>query len=474
MDTKGVLLYFLKQPLDTADSIFEIFTSLPNAKIYKGHKPGERFLFIQGHRADAATLVAHADTVFNVSGEHYLIEDGDFILSGSNNYGIGADDRAGCAMLWLLKDLGHHILVCDYEESTHSDAIGNCTGSKYLMREHFDIAQIINSSSFVFEFDRRLAYGHRKEHYTCYNLPVSQEFRDFIEKNTGFIDDDNTGYTDIMELCKEVCGANICVGYANAHSSQEKISISAFQNTYKLMRKLLSKDLKRYPLVGKEDNKHFPPTKSPEWLNKISSLYRYEPNAELREQMKLNLKEQMKNADIRDILKDSLYYSGCGNDVEPILFFRKHIHSFIYCLDTSYNLAYDSEFPSIKKQLKENQFKKRVNIDLDIDFVIKKGWLQFDDEKIKNQFIANWSIWQNNSDFFSLLIVNCDSYTLWKHLYKHHNLYPKKFCFQGICDAWKGGLGKNEGGEFIVNSEIYCDGFAVYRNTKFKNYDNNV
>lgn len=251
MDTKGVLLDFLKQPLDTADGIFEIFATIPTAIIYKGNKPGERFLFIRGNRPDAATLVAHADTVFEVSGKHEIIEDGDVFRSGSSIYGIGADDRAGCAMLWLFKDLGHHILVCDYEESTHRDATGNCVGSKYLMREHADIAQIINNSSFIFEFDRRLAYGRRKEHYTCYNLPVSQEFRDFIEQNTGFTDDDNTGYTDIMELCTDVCGANICVGYSNAHSSNEKISISAFQNTYEIMYKLLTNDLKRFALKGK-------------------------------------------------------------------------------------------------------------------------------------------------------------------------------------------------------------------------------
>lgn len=251
MFMKETLLNFLKQPLNTADGIFEIFAKIPNAKIYIGKRAGERFLFIKGNRPDAATLVAHADTVFDVAGEHLLIEDGDIIRSGSNSYGIGADDRAGCAMIWLLKDLGHHLLVCDYEESTHTDAIGNCTGSRYLMREHSDIAKIINDSSFVFEFDRRLAFGRRKEHYTCYNLPVSQQFRDFIETNTGFIDDDNTGYTDIMELCTNVCGANICVGYSNAHSSNEKISISAFQNTYEIMSKLLTKKLERFPLKGK-------------------------------------------------------------------------------------------------------------------------------------------------------------------------------------------------------------------------------
>ena len=53
---------------------------------------------------------------FDFSGKHHLIEDSDIIHSDdSEKYGIGADVRAGCAILWLLKDLGHHIIVCDYE-----------------------------------------------------------------------------------------------------------------------------------------------------------------------------------------------------------------------------------------------------------------------------------------------------------------------------------------------------------------------
>ncbi|KAA0211484.1 MAG: hypothetical protein EDM69_02580 [Chlorobiota bacterium] len=35
-------------------------------------------------------------------------------------------------------------------------------------------------------------------------LPVSKEFHDFIESATGFIDNDNKRYTDIMELCRGV------------------------------------------------------------------------------------------------------------------------------------------------------------------------------------------------------------------------------------------------------------------------------
>ena len=39
-----------------------------------------------------------------------------FYRSGVYDEGIGADDRAGCAILWLLKDSGHSLLVTNGEE----------------------------------------------------------------------------------------------------------------------------------------------------------------------------------------------------------------------------------------------------------------------------------------------------------------------------------------------------------------------
>lgn len=58
-------------------------------------------------------LVAHADTYWD---EHYgyshnirheVIFDAGIVKSANTNYGLVADDRAGCALLWLLKGLGH-------------------------------------------------------------------------------------------------------------------------------------------------------------------------------------------------------------------------------------------------------------------------------------------------------------------------------------------------------------------------------
>jgi hypothetical protein len=68
-----------------------------------------------------------------------LLSNGVF-QSANRIRGIGADDRAGCAILWLLKDLGHSLLITDGEEK-------GGIGSKWLMNdtENADIAEEINT-----------------------------------------------------------------------------------------------------------------------------------------------------------------------------------------------------------------------------------------------------------------------------------------------------------------------------------------
>ena len=60
----------------------------------------------------------------------------------------------------------------------------------------------------------------------CYDLLiVNVLFLGFVYCKSGFIGDDNTGYTDIWKLYTNVCGTNICIGDTYAHTSNEKISI---------------------------------------------------------------------------------------------------------------------------------------------------------------------------------------------------------------------------------------------------------
>jgi hypothetical protein len=118
MDDMTILRDFLELPLADSNTVFERFVGIPGA-IRRGNAP-KQFLFIEGSRENKVLLVAHADTYAN----HWNYEgtcdkkvscvDGVF----RNEYGalLGADDRAGCAIVYLLRDLGHSILITDGEE----------------------------------------------------------------------------------------------------------------------------------------------------------------------------------------------------------------------------------------------------------------------------------------------------------------------------------------------------------------------
>ena len=118
-----VLKTFLSIPLWHSEGVFEIFKKL-EPHIYKENPTSslERFLYIEGTRPDKVVLVAHADTFFDErygwpQVAHTLDErDGAIYSINEGNIGLGADDRAGCAILWLLRNSGHSLLITDGEE----------------------------------------------------------------------------------------------------------------------------------------------------------------------------------------------------------------------------------------------------------------------------------------------------------------------------------------------------------------------
>jgi|GEM_PF-1269055 len=231
---------FLSQDLTKADAVFELFQKIDGAKLFEGKREGDRFLFKKGTRDDRVTLVAHADTVF-IGGTKQTIAskivNGQEIISGTNpNVGIGADDRAGCAILWLLQNSGHNLLVLDGEET-------GCTGARYLMREQPDIKAEIEKSRFCLEFDRR-----GKDDYKCYEIPVPDKFKRYIEQKTGYKDAGNTSITDISVLCENICGVNFSVGYYNEHMPSESINVNEWLNTLNLTRGMLSEKIPQFSL----------------------------------------------------------------------------------------------------------------------------------------------------------------------------------------------------------------------------------
>jgi hypothetical protein len=177
-----VLKSFLEIPLGSADGVFDRFLEIPGA-IYRGEGLN-RFLYVGGARPNKVLLVAHADTYwdheygYDPSPIHKIKIEADEIRAVNEEFGLGADDRAGCAILWLLKDLGHSLLVTNGEEKGQS-------GSSWLMGHNKDIADEINHDhQFVIQFDRR-----NGRDFKCYDVGTD-EFRAYVADKTGYTEPD--------------------------------------------------------------------------------------------------------------------------------------------------------------------------------------------------------------------------------------------------------------------------------------------
>lgn len=251
MDDIELLLEFLKYPLGSGDAILKRFAGLPETT-HSG-KPThcvnpnnslEQFVYIPGKRDNKVVLVAHADTFWDKGWnqkhhagtimEHELVVDENIIRSGTPDFGIGADDRAGCAILWLLKDLGHSLLITNGEE--HGQL-----GSNWLMNSHPDIANGINKDhQFMVEVDRR-----NGNDFKCYQVGT-ENFREYINKRTGYVDAGRDSYTDICTLCRDICGVNLSIGYKYEHHDNEEINIKHWQKTLGLCREWLNEPILPY------------------------------------------------------------------------------------------------------------------------------------------------------------------------------------------------------------------------------------
>ncbi len=232
MNSISLLKNFLEYPLYTSKPIFDKFKSLDNAIYREGKNKYEKFCYIEGKRKDKVVLVAHVDTVFKTTLEHHVKQFDDYFISETKSgerCGLGADDRAGVAILWHLRNSGHSLLITDGEEISG-------IGSEFLMFENQYIADKINQHQFMIQFDRRGATD-----FKTYNVGTV-EFINFIKKEIGYNHLPNSSYTDICTLCKDICGVNFSVGYYNEHTKQEEINIKEWENTLKVVSKLINKN----------------------------------------------------------------------------------------------------------------------------------------------------------------------------------------------------------------------------------------
>ena len=240
LTAKNVLETFCSYPLSSVEAVFDKFRELPGA-VY--HFDGEKrnFIYVPGKREDRVLLVAHADTVWDdlYNRRHYdqeLTEDGGVYMGKNAQCGIGADDRAGCAILWLLQNSGHSLLIVDGEEFGQ-------IGSHHIKDAYPELFDELNGHCYMVQFDRR-----ENRNYKVYNLPVSDEFIDFIEDTTGYYNAGRASRTDIIVLCRDICGVNLSIGYYNEHTGMEKVVFDEWYSTLELAENFLAKKQKRYPL----------------------------------------------------------------------------------------------------------------------------------------------------------------------------------------------------------------------------------
>jgi len=244
MTDNELLLEFLKYPISCATPVFDHFNSLPDLHMYG--QSNERTLYIPGKRKDRVLLVAHADTYWQESfdqrkneGADLQIRDG---LISNRVGGLGADDRAGCAIVWLLRNLGHSILITNGEER-------GSIGIRWLLENEPKFINEINTThGFAVQFDRQNASD-----FKCYDVGTDA-FRRYVEENTGYSEADRKRSTDIKFLCKQICGVNLSIGYYNEHTENEYLVIDEWAKTLLIARNWLGKkELPKFELKFAEE-----------------------------------------------------------------------------------------------------------------------------------------------------------------------------------------------------------------------------
>lgn len=263
---KALLSRFLTY---TESEVLDLFAALPSAI-----RSGSDYVYIPGTRTDRILLVSHADTV---NQRVYGVQNtpatqpnppnitwmGDVCslvkfwrddkenkkVYDSSNWGkechaLGADDRAGCAMLWQLKDMGHSVLITTGEESGLHGARAAARILKDELKRH----------AFAVEVDRR---GDRQ----CVFYDIATEaFKSYVVGMMSEFDAEETDWfealgssTDIKHICDEIriCGVNLSAGYVGEHGGTEMLFLGAWQHTRDALKKFLKMEHGFYVLPPK-------------------------------------------------------------------------------------------------------------------------------------------------------------------------------------------------------------------------------
>ena len=251
-DDQWMLQKFLGMPIDSPEKVLKLFAGLPGAVRVKG-EGRQGFVYVPGTLpvGQRAVLAGHADTVFDeeyvrqghveATGQNAVVFEDGWYRGTNPAVSIGADDRAGCAMLWAMRKSGHSLLVTDGEE--HGQI-----GAHFLRDSCPEVFAELQAHAFMVQLDRRGASD-----YKCYELPVTPEFLAYVEAETGYVRAEGKGRTDIQVLCGDVCGVNLSVGYYDEHKPEERVCLAEWQHSLDVVRAMLAKPLARFPLAKREN-----------------------------------------------------------------------------------------------------------------------------------------------------------------------------------------------------------------------------
>ena len=173
---------------------------------------------------DTPLLVAHTDTVWDANRKVRWASE-TLGATANPHTGIGADDRLGCAALWLLRNEPVSLLLVPDEE------VG-CIGSRSVaINQTFPLGD----HPFFIQLDRR---GSKDlVFYDCGN----QDFISAMEWLMPTYSEAVGSISDISELCPafDRAGVNISIGFYNEHTISEHIRLDDFVRTVEMVRSML-------------------------------------------------------------------------------------------------------------------------------------------------------------------------------------------------------------------------------------------
>jgi hypothetical protein len=222
----------------TQQQVVDLFAGLPGAKPLHCGAHGDA-VYVPGNRKDKVLLVAHYDTVW-VGQTVKPVCSGTRIVSGANGVGIGADDRAGVAALWLLRKSGHSLLIVPDEE------IG-CKGSRKVADAY---PSILAAHRFAVQFDRRGSHD-----IVCYDCDNSA-FTKFLKSWLPGYREVEGSFSDICELCPAggIAGVNLSIGFRDEHTTYETLDVLDFLRTVELTRAMLADSCPGFEYVDRWDD----------------------------------------------------------------------------------------------------------------------------------------------------------------------------------------------------------------------------